>query len=183
MIAKALDFVTVQLDSYLKRKTSTSESKVKLSSVASTAENTLVVSLVNITEEGIIANQTNIGRQGNSLLKQAPPVHLNLYILISAAFKENNYKEGLSWLSSAINFFQENPYFISSQIQMPKGIDKLSFELVNLDIDNMSQFWGALGSNYQPSVIYKMRMLKISDDSIEAVLPEITETETKTNPS
>ena len=66
---------------------------------------------------------------------------------------------------------------------MPDGIDKLSFELVNLDIDNMSQFWRALVTNYQPSVIYKMRMLKISSDRIEVVLPEITGTETKTNPS
>lgn len=180
MIAKALNFVTNQLDSYLKRKTSATKPMVKLSSVTSTAEDTLVVSLVNISEEGTIANQSNIGRDNIALSKQAP-VYLNLNILVSAAFKENNYKEGLQWLSLAINFFQEYPFFNSSQTQMPNGIDTLSFELVNLDIDNMSRFWGALGTNYQPSVIYKMRMLKISDDRIEAILPEITET--KTNPS
>ena len=183
MIAKALNFVTDQLDSYLKRKTSATAPMVKLSSVTSTAEDTLVVSLVNISKEVTIANQSNIGRDNIALSKQAPPVYLNLYILISAAFKENNYKEGLQWLSLAINFFQEYPFFNSSQTQMPNGIDTLSFELVNLDIDNMSRFWGALGTNYQPSVIYKMRMLKVSSDTMEAVLPEITDPKIKTNPS
>ena len=83
------------------------------------------------------------------------------------------YKKGLYWLSLAITFFQQHPFFSSDQVQMPNGINKLSFELVNLDIDNMSRFWGALGARYQPSVIYKMRMLKISGDGLDAVLPEI----------
>ena len=183
MIANALDFVTVHLDYYLKRKTSGEKSIVRLSGVTNNNDDTLVVSVVNISEEGTIANQPNITNQGSNILKQAPPVYINVHILVSASFKENNYKEGLSCLSTAINFFQEHPYFNSQQIQMPDGIDKLSFELVNLDIDNMSQFWRALVTNYQPSVIYKMRMLKISSDRIEVVLPEITGTETKTNPS
>ena len=190
MIADALNFVTNQLDSFLKRKTSRKESIVKLSglvtpdgSIAIAEEDILVLSVVNIAEEGSIANQSNIKRQGNSFQKQAPPVYLNVYLLVSTLFKDEKYETGLHWLSLAINFFQQNPYFISSQTEMPNGVDKLNFELVNLDIDNMSRFWGALGARYQPSVIYKMRMLKISSDTMEGVLPEITETGIKTNPS
>jgi hypothetical protein len=180
MVADALSFVTNQLDSFLKRKTSVTKPVVKLSGLVSPdgnisvgEENLLVLSVVNIAEEGSIANQPNFERQGGMLLKQSPPVYINVYILISTLFTENQYTTGLHWLSLAINFFQQHPYFTSEQTAMPKGIDKLSFELVNLDIDNMSRFWGALGARYQPSVIYKIRMLKISSESIEAILPEI----------
>lgn len=190
MIADALYFVSEQLDNFLKRKTSREKLVVKLSGLVTpeggisvTEDDILVLSVVNIAEEGSIANQSNIKRQGNGFQKQAPPVYLNMYLLVSALFKDDQYKTGLHWLSLAINFFQEHPCFISSQIEMPKGVDKLSFELVNLDIDNMSRFWGALGARYQPSVIYKMRMLKISSDTMEAVLPEITDTKIKTNSS
>ncbi|WP_452223619.1 DUF4255 domain-containing protein [Lacinutrix chionoecetis] len=182
MIAKALEFLTSQLDDYLIRKHPSNKSIVVLSGlvtasgeIAVTQENALVISVVNIAEEGSIANQPNIRRQGNTIEKQASPVYINLYILITALFKDSQYKSGLSWLSQVITFFQQNPYFNSSQVEMPEGIDKLSLELVNLDIDNMSRFWGALGARYQPSVIYKMRMLKISADSVDAVLPEIKE--------
>ena len=182
MIANTLEFVTDQLDNFLKRKTSGNRSIVKLSSLVSpdgslsvTENNMLIVSIVNIAEEGSIANQPNIRGQNNELIKQAPPVYLNIFILISALFNEDQYKAGLHWLSMTISFFQQHPYFTSELNDMPENVDKLSFELVNLDIDNMSRFWGALGARYQPSVIYKMRMLKISSDTMEAVLPEIRE--------
>jgi Pvc16 N-terminal domain len=180
MIADALIFVTNQLDSFLKRKTSGTKSVVKLSglvtpdgTISVTEDNVLVLTVVNIEEENSIANQPNFARQGSTILKQTPPVYINVYILISALFNENQYAVGLHWLSLAINFFQQHPYFNSEQIAMPIGIDKLSFELVNLDADSMSKFWGALGARYQPSVVYKVRMLKISSETMEAILPEI----------
>jgi hypothetical protein len=182
MIADALSFVTNQLDSFLKRKTSETKSVVKLSglvtpdgAISVMEDNILVLSVVNIAEESSIANQPNFTRHGNTTIKQAPPVYLNVYILVSAVFNENQYVVGLHWLTLAIGFFQQHPYFNSEQTAMPKGIDKLSFELVNLDIDSMGKFWGSLGARYQPSVIYKIRMLKINSETIEAILPEISD--------
>lgn len=179
MLSEAMKFITDQLSEFLKRKTLASHSVVKLSGLVTpeggisvTDSNTLVISVVNIAEEGSIANQPHINRHNSKLIKQTPPVYLNVYVLISALFKEDQYSVGLQWLSLAINFFQQHPFFDSKSTSMPKGIDKLSFELVNLDIDNMSRFWGALGARYQPSIIYKMRMLKFSGASIEAVVPE-----------
>ena len=189
MIADALSFVTNQLDDFLKRKTSETKSIVRLSGLvmpdgaaAVTEENTLVLSVVNIAEESSIANQSNFSRQGNTILKQAPPVYVNVYILVSALFNENQYLVGLHWLTLAIGFFQQHPYFNSQQTAMPKGIDKLSFELVSLTIEDAGKFWTSLGARYQPSVIYKIRMLKISEDTIEGVLPEILDPKVNLRP-
>ena len=114
-------------------------------------------------------------RQGAAFVKQSPAVHLNVYLLISSFFKDDDYHIGLSWLSLAISFFQQHSNFNSNVYKMPKGLDKLSFELVNLDIDNMSRFWGALGARYQPSVIYKMRMLTVDSDAFVARFREFTD--------
>ena len=180
MIADALNFVTNQLDGFLRRKSSSSNALVKLSglvtadgAISLTDENVLAVTVVNIAEESSIANQPQFARQGTSIQKKAPPVYINIYLLISAVFTEKLYATGLHRLSLAISFFQQNPYFTSEQTAMPNGIDKLSFELVNLDVDNMSRFWGAIGARYQPSVIYKVRMLKISSETMDAIIPEI----------
>ncbi len=182
MIAHALDFITQQLEDFFKRKTLVRDSFIKLSGLVTpeggisvTAANTLVISVVNIAEESSIANRPRVTEHGGALLKRPVPIYLNVYILISALFKEDQYEEGLHWLSLAINFFQQHACFNAAQVQMPQGIDKLSFELVNLDIDNMGRFWGALGARYQPSVIYKMRMLTINENTMEAVLPKIRE--------
>lgn len=177
MISEALSFITDHLNEFLIRKASSNKSLVKLSTLVkqdkdeSDIEDTLLLSLVNISEETSITNQTSL-RQGDTI-KSAPPVFINLQILISASFSDNQYKEGLQMLSSAISFFQQQPHFNSQLVNMPKGIDKLSFELVNLNIDSMGEFWRAMGTHYRPSVVYKMRMLKISEDNIESTLPEI----------
>jgi len=183
MIAKALNFVTDELNSFLERNTPARKTMAKLSGlvtpdgVVSVAENnTLVISVVNIAEEASVANQPHITRQQNDLVKKAPPVYLNIYVLISALFNEDQYARGLEWLSLAIGFFQQNAHFNAAHTAMPLGIDKLSFELVNLDVDNMSRFWGALGARYQPSVIYKMRMLTIDSEAVEGILPEFKDT-------
>ena len=137
--------------------------------------NTLVISVVNIAEEGSIANRSEYRRGNDGLTKQSPPVYLNIYILLTAVFKEDEYTQGLHWLSLAIGFFQQHPLFTAMEYEMPTDVDRLNFELINIDLDLMSRFWGALGARYQPSVIYKMRMLKIDDNSIKAILPEIKE--------
>ncbi len=147
MIAAALNFISNQLDSFLKRKTSSTNSLVKLSglvnldgSIAVTEENILVLTVVNIAEESTIANQPFSASHGSTILKNAPPVYINVSLLISAVFTEKQYATGLHNLSLAIKFFQQNPYFASEQTAMPIGIDKLSFELVHLDVDTMSRF-------------------------------------------
>ena len=45
-------------------------------------------------------------------------------------------------------------------------VEKLVFEMVNLNIQELSQIWGVHGGKYLPSVLYKTRMVTISEDII-----------------
>ena len=110
--------------------------------------------------------------------QKSPTVYLNVYLLFSADFQSAHYLEGLHWLSLVIQFFQFKGTFSAESTAMPEGINKLTLELVNVDIDNMSRFWGALGAHYQPSVIYKMRMIAIDSGSVEAELAGVSEPDT-----
>lgn len=182
MIAVTLEFITAQLNEFLKRRTSDNKTLVKLSGFEAPSSDAefnypLTLSLVNIVEEGSIANQIGLRKQGDVLSKQAPPLFLNLYILLRSNGQNDSYSEGLRWLSMAILFFQQNRFLSSDSLQMPEHIEKLSFELINLDLDVMGKFWDALETSYQPSVIYKVRMLKIDNYQIRDELPEIKNVE------
>ena len=184
MIGNALDFVVQQLNDFIANKTGARKKIVKLSGLVTAEDglsvkkdNTLALSVVNISEEGILANQHMMKRQGDEFVKQSPAVHLNVYLLISSLFKDDDYQMGLNWLSLAISFFQIHSSFNSTVSQMPSGLDKLSFELVNLDIDNLNGFWGAMGVPFQPSVIYKMRMLIMDRESFISKFEEFKDPE------
>ena len=76
MLSEAMKFITDELREFLKRKSSAGHSVVKLSGLVTpeggisvTDSNTLVVSVVNIAEEGSIANQPHISRHNSKLLK------------------------------------------------------------------------------------------------------------------
>ncbi|MCB0375966.1 MAG: DUF4255 domain-containing protein, partial [Sinomicrobium sp.] len=97
-----------------------------------------------------------------------------IYLLLSMLFNEKQYPEGLKWLSGAIGFFQSHPVFNHENMSdFPASIRKVTCEIVNLNIQDMSHFWGALGAKYQPSIIYKLRMLSIQEGDIPEVLPQI----------
>lgn len=93
------------------------------------------------------------------------PINLYLYMLISANFQQSNYVQGLGMLSAVISYFQ---YFAnwshSNTPGLDAGIEKLSFELINLDIQELTQLWGVHGGKYLPSVLYKVRTVRISEN-------------------
>ena len=49
-------------------------------------------------------------------------------------------------------------------------VDRLQAEMISLDMRDLSNFWGSMGSKYLPSVIYKIKTLPIKH---EVLLPEI----------
>lgn len=188
MLSNAIEFVKKQVEEFLSYKGGITQSVLQLSTLSGTDDSeksgdrsdVINMSIVNIEEEESMANRLSYTERGGVFEKKNPPVYLNIYLLFSMSFKSSQYLEGLHWLSLIIQFFQQNKSFSAENTPMPKGIEKLNFELENLEIDNMSRFWGALGANYQPSVIYKMRMITIDGEAVEAKMSGIHEPEINT---
>ena len=47
----------------------------------------------------------------------------------------------------------------------PSSIDRLVFDLHNLSFEQLNHLWSVLGGTYVPSVLYKVRLVKIQADN------------------
>ena len=165
MIYQAISTISQVINDYLKNRFSIVEDKVVVSnlvnadgSVAVTEPDKIIISLANLQQETV----SHRGKAGTN-----KPVNLNLFILVSAHFESENYVEGLRYLSGVISFFQANKTLNHANTpDLDNGIEKLSFEIVNQDLQNLSHLWGSIGSKYMPSVLYKVRMVSIQDGDL-----------------
>lgn len=188
MLSEAIQFIKKQVEEFLQYKGNSSESMLRLGSLSGindakkdeSESNLIRMSIVNIEEAESMANRMPRVEKAGIHEKRNPAVYLNVYLLFSMDFQAEHYSDGLNWLSLVIQFFQQHMSFNESTTAMPSGLSKLNFELVNIEIDNMSRFWGALGANYQPSVIYRMRMIMIDGEAVEAELAGIHQPEVNT---
>lgn len=145
MIFSALDITQSSLNEYFRNRYNQTEDKVIMStlvnqdgSVGIPESDKIVMTLVNVQEERVTANR-------NSSKGGADPVHLYLYVLFSSYFVENNYGESLKFLSGVISFFQSHKILNHQNTpDLDSGIDKLSFEIYNQDLQNMSHLWLSL---------------------------------------
>lgn len=177
MISKVLSVISSELNAFLRQKWEADQNS-QLVDVADLAQtmppeartNQVLCTLINIEQEPV-----NINSPAGKYPYKNPPVNLNLYVLFSASFQPKNYKEGLAYLSAVISFFQGKQVFTPKNTpRLPSNIDKLTVELANMDLRELSHFWGSLGAQQLPSVLYKFRTLSISEDLILEELPEIT---------
>ena len=171
MIANALTFVTRQLNDYFNNALQLDHTMVALSRLTNpNIDGKLVLSLVDIEQEAHLKNQFNRGGAGNE--PTTTPLLLNLQILVSVA-PQTPYVEGMKHLSQAITFFQERPVFTGAQRDMPNGIANITIEMLRLNAEGKNTLWQSLGAKYQPSVVYKMRLVNQNEDAILGVEPEI----------
>jgi len=182
MIAKALIFITELLNKELKMSFGINDDRVVASSlinpdgsIAGNTENKMVVSIINLEHETTMKSMNNYIKDGtNNYGKKTPPVHLNIYVLISANYDSSNYLEANKMLSAVIGVFQAHPYFSKqTNPEMQSPLEKLTFEIFNLPINELSHIWSGIGAKYVPSIIYKLRMLAIQDNIIKAEIPGI----------
>lgn len=102
-----------------------------------------------------------------SLLQTSPKVNTtneigknfhSIYILVHSNFEY--YAESLKLLDSTIDFFIENPIFnAASSPNFPVELSRISLESINLTIEQICNLWSSIGANYQPSVLYKVRLV------------------------
>ena len=180
MIHDVLDFLRSRLNEYLNLKldsTGNGQSNfVQLANVAwndsesqSTSTDGSVsnafITLVNIEEDRISRPQENTARNNNGTVYKNPKMYLNLYLLF--AVNLSSYYESLKRLSYIIQFFQYQNVFTSlSTPDLPVGVEKLILDLDTLSFQDLNNLWGIMGSKYLPSVLYKVRLVTISEEFV-----------------
>jgi len=183
MIGKALQFVNDVLDQFLMNRFGLDESKVLLNNLIESSgavpqanQNKVVISLINVERE--TAKPFYVRNQrvdSGNYADINPSERYNLDLLISANF--DNYKETLKFLNAVIGFFQANNCLDPSSFSgIPLGLDKLEFDMEKISYRDMQSLWTAMGAKYQPSVIYKMRLLTIQANEAEGFSPAVTRT-------
>jgi hypothetical protein len=174
MISKALQFSKDILDQFLKNRFGLDESKVLLNnlidsdgSIPSINKNKVVMSLINVEKE---TNKQFYGRNkkiANGNYSEIQPYErYNLDMLVSSNF--DDYSETLKFLNASILFFQIHPAVDSSSFSgIPKGLHKLEFDIEKISYHQMHSLWTAMGAKYQPSVIYKIRLVTIQGNETD----------------
>jgi hypothetical protein len=133
----------------------------------------LVMVLANIQRETAISTfNPNAAIRNDAYGVVAPPLYIDLFVFFYANFIDRAYCEGLTVISRAISFFQQNPWFTRENLPgLDPAIDKLTFELTNLDLVEVNHLLGMFGARYLPSVYYKVRMIPFQGGAMQAEVP------------
>ena len=166
MINESLHFIAGQLNAHFKTFLNISEDKFMVSnlvnadgSVPAQIENTTVICMYGCEEEIQLRNASFVRNQtGGPIMTQAPPLNLNISILICANFQ--SYSESLQIISEAFSFLRNQTFFDGQQINsLNHRIARLIVEHENLSVENSYQVWSMLGAKYRPALNYKIRVI------------------------
>lgn len=128
----------------------------------------LVMFLAGIQKESTVSTYNGAVPSGDGFAVVPPPLYVDLYVLLLANFYDANYADGLGMISLAISFFQQNPSFTPDTLpDLPPGVDRLSWEMTNLDPLNLSYLMGIAGVKYLPSAYYKVRLIPFQSGAIQ----------------
>ncbi|MDO5968956.1 DUF4255 domain-containing protein [Flavivirga aquimarina] len=182
MLDKVLIFITDLLNRNLKMSFGLTDdivvpgSLINLDgSVTNNIENKVIISIINLEHEKTVKHMGGyIPDNQGDFSKVNPPVYLNLYLLISANYNSDNYLEALKMLSAVIGFFQASRVFASSDYpDLDSSIDRLTFEIYNVPIQELSHVWSGIGAKYVPSMVYKVRMVGIQKGDVKEQIPAV----------
>ncbi len=179
MIHEALKFISDEVNRYLSLKLgSVTDPRLVLGNVAKLGENDqgggnnplsnrAILTLVNIEEDRVSRSPDNYRRVGDAIQYRNPKVFINLYCLFSV--NRTNYDVSLEWLNYIIQFFQyRNVFTHGNSPLLHEKIDQLVLDMTSMNLEQLNQLWGVMGGKYYPSVLYKMRLIAIEDDTPEA---------------
>lgn len=185
MIDAAIGQIASQLNQALKRAFPGGEDLVVVSSLceqdgklAKDVDNKLVVFLVNIEREAVPCQSARSGGTGSRFAFANEPVHLNLLVMFAAHFSAN-YPDALKLIASTVSFFQGRPVFDHQNTpELDTRIAKLTLDIENLSLSDLSNLWGVLSGKYLPSVLYRLRMVSIDAGQISSIAPRVVRVET-----
>lgn len=183
MITKALEFTCEVLDQFLKNRFALDDSRVLLNNLMDiqgniplTNQNKLVISLINIEKESARPYYVRQEKLANGSFSDVQlSARFNLDLLFSANF--DDYRESLKFLDATIYFLQVYPVLNAASFSsIPPGLSKLEFDVEKITYHQMQGLWTSMGAKYQPSIIYKMRMITIKGDEVQGFTPAVAQT-------
>jgi hypothetical protein len=190
MLEKALVFISNLLNKELKMAFGLTDDPVVVGSlinldgsITKNIENKVVLSIINLEHEKVVKhNKTYVSSPTGAYHKVNPPVHLNLYVLASANYNSGNYMEALKMLSSVIGVFQASKVFTANTYpELAPYIERLTLEIYNVPVQELSHVWSGIGAKYVPSILYKVRMISIEKDRVQEEISGITDVTIETN--
>jgi hypothetical protein len=197
MLRTTFEFLSDELNAYIKRKDSTNfgnEDVVVVSSLmnpdgtfAVSTEGSdvskVILTLINLEEDRIADSQYNYQKVNDRIQVINPPVNINAFVLFSVF--ANNYSTALRLLSYVMAFFQGRQVFdndqypqINAKVDADKPWQKVGRLLVTFHsttFEQQNNLWAALGAKYMPNVIYKIRTISFVDSEPKMETPPITE--------
>ncbi len=147
---------------------------------AAKIENKVVLTLLKMEEETTLRNVPNFKVTAGKTEYKNPPVHLNLYLIISANCE--TYDKSLRSISKTIQFFQGKKIFTSTNTVYNRTnvafdlLDHFKFvvELFTPGFEELNHIWGILGGRQMPAVIYRIQLIKLERDKKLSGAPAIT---------
>jgi len=148
---------------------------------ATKVENKVALTLLKLEEETTLKNTPVYKIKEGKTEYKNPPVHLNLYILISANC--DTYDKSLQSISKVIQFFQGKKLFTSANTIYNRtnvAFDifdyfKFVLELYTPSFEELNNVWGTLGGRQLPSVIYRIQLIQLERDKKLATSELITQ--------
>lgn len=194
MIDTALILLRDELSSYISLKDASVNVVIDNIGLAETSNgetltNNVVITLVNIEEESTLKNQPALKRPfiNNKGTYQNPPIYLNLYVLFVSNYSGNDYPLALKRLSYIIQFLQGKNSFSSASSVFGGSLDlsndvitqlRFTLELYTLTFEQINHLWGSLGGRQMPFVMYKLRLVAITEGLPLREVPVIEEIDT-----
>jgi Pvc16 N-terminal domain len=147
----------------------------------------IVISVVNLEEESTLKNQP--ARRHNppaDTVYLNPPVYLNLYVLFTSNYSGLKYIYGLQRISYVIQFLQSKNSFsskatIGDSTGLANNADPdllnlwFTMEMYTLTFEQLNHLWGSLGGRQIPFVMYKLRLIAITERNTIRTAPVIQE--------
>jgi len=170
MLDVALSFLADEFNAYLLRRTGSATlgqvvpgALLDDKGALAIPNGTVALSLVNIEEERVLREQApaRVSVGGREMLLQ-PELKLNLTLLFAA--RMTDYPTTLKALSNVLTFFQSHPAFSAEDHPaLDPRIGRIVMELYSVTPETLNQIWASLGAKYQPSVLYRARLVTIQD--------------------
>jgi len=178
MITNTLLFLKTQMNAY----SPPSSSKIELGNISrynsgddfnQDLQNKILLSVINVEEDTVARSVEYFKKNGNNqIIFTNPPVYLNLTLMFAST--HTDYESALIALEQVVLFFQQHRFYdaatspeLAAFNQLHNiNIEKITFEIVNLNLEQLQQLWSGLGGHYMPSVIYKLRMLQLDTGAV-----------------
>lgn len=181
LIRNALETIAGLANSYLENLDRRGDAWISLTSLVDhngtlnqSARDKIVMCVYNITREVTISTYSptlSSGRKSDpaaGLAVVSPPLYIDIHLMFMANFTEKNYSDGLAAISRLISYFQQTPYYDSSNAPMlVPAFDKLTLEFENLSPVDVNYVMSMLGTRYLPSAFYKLRMIPFASTAMQ----------------